>query len=648
MSFFLLREAPFVRLVVPVLAGILLCHGVDFWDDRLIVVGVFLLGLIGSYLFLLNTVQKYRFVSWNSMVIHLLLFAISYTTTHLHTNSNGNNYVKASNDNQLVVRLTEAPILKGRYYKSKAKVLFQDTAQRQGLILVYLEISEKPPVYGDEIVFQASLHKVKPPQNPYEFNYQKYLLAQRIEFQSFVPYKSWYVVNEKTGHWLFQFGYEIRGYVLDQLAYYFPSDTHQAILKALLVGDKSGLDADLKRGFSETGTMHVMAVSGLHVGIVFLFTKAFFGLFFRSRFKYLRTLLSLLTLWFFALITGFSPSVSRACFMFSIMAIGIEINRSTSVYNSIACAAFCLLLFNPLSLLNVGFQFSFLAVIGIVTLQKPLRNLVSISSSIWGKVADLTAVSVAAQLATLPLALYYFGQFPTLFFISNLIIIPAITILLYAGLILIIVSKIGVVAVVVAYIMEAYLWFILQTVEVIQTVPYAFLQDIHIRDIDFIIILACVISLSYCILRPKRALGWMFFLIAVIGFTTSQSTRIHKNRNTSELVVFDLGKETYAVLRDGNRIHPLDKKDISENDWNFRCKPYLVAHHVSNTTYKSMRLEEPNAPVTKLRIETKNSSKSIFLDRLIELHGVSTKQAEATIQMKNTLIHQSKFAVIEL
>lgn len=577
-----LREAPFVRLLIPVIIGILVHNYYPFWNLTCSI-SLVILSLIGYVLiYRIPTFRKAQLQSITCLVIFLLLVCFSFALSHFHQQRNHPNYVQSGNQ-QLHLRLVEDPILKGKYYKARAKVLGQNNHHAQGEIMVYLEVSQWLPSYGDEVVVQTNLQKIAGVKNPYEFDYQRYLFHQGIDFQCFVRYQNWRLEESNTGNLLFTWSYAIKRLLEREFNKHFESETHIAMLKALLLGDKSGLDGDLKIGFAQTGTMHVMAVSGLHVGIVFAFMNGLLHVFFRKRWKLVGTLISLLALWFFALITGFSPSVSRACFMFSILAIGTQLNRNSSTYNSIACAAFTLLVIDPSSLFNVGFQFSFLAVLGIVSLQKPIRSLVKTNSWFISKLLDLTAVSVAAQLATLPLALYYFGQFPVLFFLSNLLVIPAITVILYAGLCFILFTKITVVAGVFAWLLKVYLWFVLQTVQVFQSIAYSFIDNIFMTKLDVVFLALLILALGTMLLGSGTKWSKHVVLLMGISLVTNASIRRFQNHNTMELVQFDLGKKTCLILRNGTSIKNVSNTNLSENDWSFRCKPYLVSRGVHFT-----------------------------------------------------------------
>ena len=202
------------------------------------------------------------------------------------------------------------------------------------------------------------------------------------------------------------------------------------VASALLLGYRENLDKELVKSYASAGAMHVLAVSGLHVGILYLLLTRIFSFLKKVKKvkngKFILTILIVSFLWFYAIMTGLSASVMRATTMFSFIVIGNELlNRKTSIYNTLAVSAIILMIINPFIVYQVGFQLSYVAVVGIVYLQPKLNRLFYSRYKLVRGVWAITCVSLAAQIATFPLSLHYFHQFSTYFFISNLIVIPA-------------------------------------------------------------------------------------------------------------------------------------------------------------------------------------------------------------------------------
>ena len=207
--------------------------------------------------------------------------------------------------------------------------------------------------------------------NPHAFNFKKYWHHQNIHYQGFVKADHWQLLKRKQGNYIIDKALNTRNRFLQILKKNLSTENEYAVASALILGDKQSLDSDLKNAYSGTGAMHVLAVSGLHVGLVYLGLAFLLGLLKIKNWYwiFIRTTLIIISIWLFALLTGASPSVMRAATMFSFIIVGKSMRHHPSIYNTLAASAFCLLCFNPLLLMEVGFQLSYLAVSGIIYFQ---------------------------------------------------------------------------------------------------------------------------------------------------------------------------------------------------------------------------------------------------------------------------------------
>lgn len=313
-----------------------------------------------------------------------------------------------------------------------------DTVPVHGEVLIYFQKDSAAPFLGinDELAVTGYLNEISPPQNPNEFNYKRYMGFHQITHQIYVPGGNWKMIE--TGKGLIRMVKDWQHKVLSIVEAQGINDRELAIVSALLVGYKHHLSADQVNAFASAGAMHVLAVSGLHVGIIFLIVSSLLSPLNRIRYgPYIRGVLLLLSLWLYAAVTGLSPSVTRAATMFSFVIAAQQFKRHTNIFNTLATSAMVLLIWNPFLIVEVGFQLSYLAVIGIVVLQPYIYQLWEPKWWLMDKIWAITAVSVSAQVATFPLGLLYFHQFPNYFLLSNLVVIPAATAILPVGIALI-------------------------------------------------------------------------------------------------------------------------------------------------------------------------------------------------------------------
>ncbi len=304
-----------------------------------------------------------------------------------------------------------------------------------GKVMAYLEKEERAMALlpGDALFFKGIPESFPPPAAPSGFDYGAYMEGKGIGHRLYLPAKAW-VVTTKGGWSISRSVAEWRQAAEERLEACLLNEKDRAIASALLLGKKDALDQELKVDFAGAGAMHVLAVSGLHVGIIYLVLATFLNCIFPQRKgKWPKAFLLLACLWSYALLTGSAASVLRASTMFSFVIIGQTLQRRPHIYNTLSGSALLWLIIAPRSVFDVGFQFSYLAVFGIVTFHPRIDSWV-VSRYSWVERAwSLVGVSLAAQLATFPLGAFYFHQFPNYFLLTNFLVIPLATLILYAG-----------------------------------------------------------------------------------------------------------------------------------------------------------------------------------------------------------------------
>jgi len=238
----------------------------------------------------------------------------------------------------------------------------------------------------------------------------------------------------KEANSLTAYAEEIRDYLNIELKKLAFKPVEIAFLKALLLGQRQDISFDIYENYKKAGAVHILAISGLHIGILlFLLYFILRPLLYFKHGKIIQSILIIFILWGFAIIAGLSASVVRAVTMFSLFVIAKGLNRQTVSLNTLALSAFILLVIKPGFCFDVGFQLSYAAVAAIVIIKPVLDSWKLLKNPIANFFLDLLKVSVAAQLGVLPLSLFYFHQFPGLFFITNLIIIPCLMLVLGLG-----------------------------------------------------------------------------------------------------------------------------------------------------------------------------------------------------------------------
>ena len=302
------------------------------------------------------------------------------------------------------------------------------------------------------------------------------------------------------------------------------SDT-SALCKALCIADKSDLTSTVKKDFSRAGASHILAVSGMHVGIIFTAISTLIGLISQSRkFSRIASIVAICFLWFYAFICGLQPSIVRACTMFTIPIIGKLLKRDSSSLNSLLFTAFCMVIYDYTNLFNIGFQLSFLAVAGILLFQEKIFNIFQLQNKFLIWLWSLTSVSIAAQITTLPLTIYYFHNIPVLSLISNLFVVPLSTLLIYfsGGLILFNLTN---VSNIISLILNKLSYYLNLFIEEISCTPFATIENINI-SIFHVATLYLIILITKYFLDSKKPVCVIWILSLIILFLVYDIIRL--------------------------------------------------------------------------------------------------------------------------
>ena len=457
--------------------------------------------------------------------------------------------------------------------------------------------------YGDILLVKGRPDLMKRPANPGEFDYASYLVYNNIFHQHFAG-EEFQVVGHHPPSAIINHSLKLRDWCRRLLSNHIENPQIRSVVLALVIGMKDELAEELKSAYSAAGAMHVLAVSGLHVGIIYGLVLLIFkrtGL--RSRkTKWLLAIVSLLILWLYAFVTGLSPSVLRAVTMFSFIAIGKAMQRNTNIYNTLAASAFVLLWYNPYLIMSVGFQLSYLAVFGIVYLQPKFYGLVNVEHPILEKIWTITCVSLAAQIATAPLSILYFHQFPSYFFISNLFIIPAALIILTMGLALLILGWVPGVGVGVSWILSKFVYLTNVLVFSVEALPGSLIEGLQVKTYEswliYITILGCLLFLA-----RKRFKLLIFSTIMMTSFALSQIVDRSKYSRSSSLSIFDLSGASVLDFNVGAESKLMgDQAFLSEPDKvRFSIQPKrLISYQSTNVDADHLNLVHHKYPGMEL------------------------------------------------
>ena len=407
--------------------------------------------------------------------------------------------------------------------------------------------------YGDEIVVKGVPELFEDPANPHEFNYKRFLSFENVYHRDFVNSEDILVVANHPPNQVLAFALKIRGWAQDHFRANIENQEVLGIVQALVLGIRDELDADIRRAYGSAGAMHVLAVSGLHVGILYLALVTIFSKWKKRKYgRWIFLLAVLSVIWLYAFVTGLSASVLRASVMFSVITIAEAIERKGNIYNTLAVAAFILLIYDPFLIMSVGFQLSFMAVLGIVYVQPRIYRLLTVESDLLDKLWQITSVSLAAQLATFPLSVLYFHQFPVYFVASNLLVIPAVPFILGLGFLSLFTAFIPIVSSVVSFVLEQLVLLMNYVVVFIESLPFSIVSGIHHNVGHTWLLYGTIIALILLFGQRK----FKFAVLACccfLGFTFLKNYHFHKESDKQQVIIYDVPGNQAINFIDGNK-----------------------------------------------------------------------------------------------
>ena len=545
----LLRELPLLRIYLFVLLGTIyglhskVSTPITFTISFILL--IIILAVRKSY-----KLQKLPYqVFLTSILSYTLLFALSVgLASYQHAKRITLN---SSNSNSVwtIIEIRQALIEKPNTYQSIGKICSEETKTCREVMLYIKKSAVCESIQiGDKIASNFTIQAVPSSKNPHSFDYAQYLFNQGISGSVYLDTIIHLPANINLINTCKQALEFSRQAILMQLSQCIPDLEQLAIAQALLIGHKGTITPELRANFQKSGAMHVLAVSGLHVGIIYILISQL--LFFLPNKSLRKSILMILGISCYALLTGASPSVMRAALMFSLLRIGIASKRHINIYNILAASACLLTLWNPFIILNVGFQLSYAALLSILYFYKKIYLLYISSNWLIDKFWQLSAVSIAAQIGTLPLTLFYFHQFPNYFLLSNFIAIPLATLIVYLGIATIAMAYIPSIQSILAKGLFITLKGLIVSLDWIADLPFALSQGWNISVLE-VIMLYSIILLSMAAISFRKKL---FIYLILLNFALLNLATLYKTIKSSyenELIVYYDKTITCLRFREG-------------------------------------------------------------------------------------------------
>ena len=648
-TLYLWKQAPFLRLIIPLIAGILF----QWYGAAGILTGygLLLLAIAGLIIFNLRiSFLRYRFSWLNGVFINCLFFSLGMLVTWhkdiSHQRQWINNYYRAKD---YVTATIEEPLSeKPNSYKAIASVQLltsgNNIRQVKGNIIIYFKKDDpvKHLDYGSQIIFGRALQAIRNSGNPGSFNYERYASFQGIYQQVYLNTGDYVVLPVKNKNRLTQFLFVAREKVLHIITTYIPGEKEAGLAEALLVGYKDDLDKTLVQSYSNTGVVHVIAISGMHLGLIYwLLTMAMLPLKKRKYTSWLAPVAIIAGLWLFALLTGGGPSILRSAVMFTCLVAGDSMKRKTFIYNSLAASAFILLCINPFWLWDAGFQLSYAAVVSIIIFMKPIYDWFYFNNIIIDNTWKLMAVTLAAQVLTTPVSMYHFHQFPVYFLLTNLVAVPLSGLIVLCEIVLCAVGFMPVFAKPAGVALHWLIYIMNRFIEHMESLPFSLWNGMQVNTLQVLLLYGAITGITYWLMK-KNATSLISGLACLFGFLCLRTISfIHAGRQ-QQLIVYNIPKRQAIDFIAGRNCFFKGDDELAADNFlqNFHLKPSRILHRVNQVdTIPGLLFDGP--------IGIFNNKKIVLIDRpWIRNSGHEKIAVDLVIVSKNAPVQIAQLAQI--
>lgn len=550
-----LAAYPVLRLLIPYLSGIILAYFCNISHDY----DLFLF-LVIPVLLLIAILLRIRVSLLAQQISTYCLYAVMFilgifiTIDHFqpHQNSAQREYLK--NGQFFRVCVIEQPVKKEKSVKIIARFMTEKPLlpiREHAILYVSRDQKSESIANGDELMIHSVLQPIPAPKNPDEFDQQKFMCRKGIYYSSFVRQNEWVLLAHHHTHPIREGATRMQRKFSNIFQKNGLAGDEYSIITAILLGDDDTMAPSLKASYSAVGLSHILCVSGMHVGVIFMILNFLLKPMQRARsLQFVKAIILLAAIWFYAQLTGLSPSVKRAATMFTFVTVGELLRRPVNIFHSLFASSFLLLIINPLLLFEIGFEMSYLAVFGIVLIQPRITQLYAPKTRVGRYFWELAAVSVAAQMSTAPLSVYYFGQFPNYFLLSNLSVITLSFVIIITGVALLSISWISVISKFVGALLTHEIRLLNGIVKWVESLPGAVSTQIPIHGEQVLLLYAMLVILLFWWIQKKKIFRYLFLTILLL-FMISIDYYRYQSFNNQSIDIYSLDKMSAISFHSG-------------------------------------------------------------------------------------------------
>jgi len=584
--------------------------------------------------FFWNDFERLRFAAIKGLCITISFLAVgSLLTQFKDIRNNIHWFGKSYQATDCIKIILQEPLVeKSNSQKAMAKVTTLKKGNKnipcKGYIVVYFpkETSLSLDV-GSQIIFARPLQEIQSEGNPGGFDYKRFCLFQDITHQVFLKKGDFIVLDKRNPSLLDETLFTLRKKILSVLRQYIRGEREYGLAEALLIGYKDDLDKSLVQSYTNTGVVHIIAISGMHIALIYWLLDLLCQPLKKLKYsKWFVTLIIISGLWLFSLLAGAQASVLRSAVMFTCIVIGKNFSRSSSIYNTLAVSAFILLCYNPFWLWDVGFQLSYAAVLSIVIFVKPVYSWFYIKNKILDFIWKLNAVSIAAQLLTTPFSLYHFHQFPNFFLLSNFAAVPLSSIIVLGEIFLCSTFFFPFLASVSGKFLSQLIWAMNSYIERIESLPCSLWPGLEINITQAIILIITIIGFAYFFLEKQKIGAWMG-LFSMLFLMTLRSLSFSNCIRQQKIIVYNIPKHQAIDLVAGRSYLFIGDSVLAANNslQNLHLNPSRMLYRTSSVDYLKQVICNENLiefSTKKILLFNRNlffdtTSKKIRIDLLI-------------------------------
>lgn len=591
MNIYYKEEIPMLRILLFFMAGILILLKYNTIANQFLLF-LYLLGwvllIVSKYIILHKNDLKYAFLKGLLIAYLFVLSGALFCKQHIEI-EHDTHFSKTKSD-FLIVHLLDEPNRNQdieRFLVSVDGVIYnKKIAPVKGNLLLALRIKNPSQFhYGDELIIKSKFKEIEEAYNPAEFNFKKYLWYKKVYHQSFINELEIKKIGHNKGNFLKAFAIKFCLQQVQKFKIYITNKEAYSVASILILGYKTDLSTDLLQTYSKTGTIHILSVSGMHVAIIAIFLEFLLQFLNRKRIlKICKVVLIISMVWFYALVAGLQPSVERSAIMISFFILGKLLFQQVNTFNILAVSALLILLHNPFAITDIGFQLSFIAVAGLLYFQPKIYGLLYFDNPILNSIWKYISVSLAAQLATAAISIYYFHQFPVYFIISNLFIAIPATLIMYIGIIFLVFPWPMLVMQYLSKALENCILFANNGLKLIENLPLASINQLQLSLIE--IALFYVIILSFLKAYESKKIKFVAVsILASLVFIISITFAHLKFNKQNKLLFFSLRKNAAMVYIKGHSAVLLSDLNKDDKTYKFSVKPYLDSCKITSITF---------------------------------------------------------------